>query len=84
MKDQTDKIQKELATSIQSEVLRLEKEGLTRGKIAEQAGVQLPLLSNFMRSNDEHTSIAIPRLIRIASGLDLKIELTIQKKEGGA
>ena len=82
MKDQTEKIQKELAGAIRAEVSVLEKKGLTRKKIAKLAGVQLPFLSNFMSGNVESINgLAIPRLVRVASGLNLKIELTIQKKE---
>ena len=82
MKDQTEKVQKELANAIRAEVLALEKKGLTRKKIAELGGVQLSFLSNFMGGNAESINgLAIPRLVRVASGLDLKIELTIQKKE---
>ncbi len=85
MKDQTEKMQKELATAIRDEVLALEEKGLTRKKIAELAEVQLSFLSNFMRGNAESINgLALPRLVRVASGLDLKIELTIHKKEGGA
>ena len=81
MKDQTEKIQKELANAIRAEVLALEKTNLTRKKIAELAGVQLSFLSSFMGGNTENINgLAIPRLVRVASGLDLKIELTIQKK----
>lgn len=85
MKDQTEKMQKELAEAIRDEVLALEEKGLARRKIAEQAGVQPSFLSNFMSGNAESINgLALPRLVRVASSLDLKIELTIHKKEGGA
>ena len=81
MKDQTDGIKKQLVDAIKAEVLKLEKSGLTRSEVAELLGKQRPFMSNFMKGNDEAISLAIPRLIQMASSLDLEIELTIYKKE---
>lgn len=82
MKDQSENIKKKLIEAIRHDVLRREKAGATRAEVAEIATVSLPFMSNFMSSNMEGINgLAIPRLIRIASGLDLKIEITIHKKE---
>jgi transcriptional regulator with XRE-family HTH domain len=84
MKDQTDKIRQELLKAIRAEIATLEAQGLTRKQVAEKAGVQSSFLSNFMRSNNEHFDLGIPRIIKIASGLDLKIEMTIKGRDGSS
>lgn len=85
MKDQSDSIKKKLAEAIRAEVFALDGAGLTRIKIAEKAEVRPSFMSNFMSANNEGMNgLAIPKLIQMASGLDLKIELTVRKKEGGA
>ncbi len=85
MKDQSDSIKKKFVETIRAEILVLEKSGLTRTKISEKAGVRLSFMSNFMSANDEGMNgLAIPKLIQMASGLDLKIELTIHKNESGS
>jgi len=82
MKDQTEGIKKKLVEAIRAEVDVLEESGLTRTKIAEKADVRLSFMSNFMRANEEGMNgLAIPKLIQMASGLDLKIELTVLKKD---
>ncbi len=82
MKDQTEGIKKKLVEAIRAEVDALEESGLTRTKIAEKADVRLSFMSNFMRANEEGMNgLAIPKLIQMASGLDLKIELTVLKKD---
>lgn len=82
MRDQTDNIKKKLVEAIRAEVEFLEGSGLTRTKISEKAGVRLSFMSNFMRANEEGMNgLAIPKLIQMASGLDLKIDLAISKKD---
>ena len=82
MKDQTEGIKKKLVEAIRAEVDALEESGLTRTKIAAKADVRLSFMSNFMRANEEGMNgLAIPKLIQMASGLDLKIELTVLKKD---
>lgn len=82
MKDQTEVIKKKLIETIRAEVLKLEASGLTRTKISEKAEVRLSFMSNFMRANEDGMNgLAIPKLIQMASGLDLKIELAIHKKD---
>lgn len=82
MRDQTDNIKKKLVEAIRAEVESLEGSGLTRTKISEKAGVRLSFMSNFMRANEEGMNgLAIPKLIQMASGLDLKIDLAISKKD---
>ncbi len=84
MKDQTDNIKKKLIEAIRTEVVKLEESGLTRTKISEKANVRLSFMSNFMRANEDGMNgLAIPKLIQMASGLDLRIELTTHKKENG-
>ena len=81
MRDQIESIKKELIETIRAEVLILEKSGLTRTKISEKAGVQLPFMSNFMGSNWEGINgLAIPKLIKMANGLELRIDLIVKKK----
>lgn len=80
MKDQAESIKKKLIEAIRAEIRSLEGEGLTRTKISDKAGVRLSFMSNFMNANDEGMNgLAIPKLIQMASGLDLKIELAINK-----
>ncbi len=82
MKDQSESIKKKLVETIRAEIRALEGSGLTRTKISEKAGVRLSFMSNFMNANDEGMNgLAIPKLIQMASGLDLKIELAISKNE---
>jgi predicted XRE-type DNA-binding protein len=82
MKDQSESIKKKLVETIRAEIRALEDSGLTRTKISEKAGVRLSFMSNFMNANDEGMNgLAIPKLIQMASGLDLKIELAISKNE---
>lgn len=80
MKDQVENIRKELIAAIRNEVTSLEK-SMTRTKVAEKAGVRLSFLSNFMGLNQEGMNgLAIPKLIQMANGLGLDVELIIKKK----
>jgi len=79
LKDQTESLKDQLSREVKKEILESD---YTQKRVVELTGVTQGFLSNFMNNNlAGMKALGIPKLIRMANGLGLRIKLVITKSK---
>ena len=80
MKDQREQIRDALVKAVKSEVAANIKGGKTQQEIAKKVGVDRTFITHLMNDNEAGLhGLAIPKLIKVANGLGLDVEMIIRK-----
>ena len=81
MKDQREQVREALLKAVKSELAACLKSGMTHQELAKKIGVQRTFITHVINDNEKgFKTVAIPKLILVANGLGLDVELIIKKK----